>query len=75
MIAFGLFGTLISCKSIPQELKARLFNSLIKNHDNDRPVAVIGMDNVVVINTKGGVLVARKDLSQKVGEIRKRING
>lgn len=48
-------------------------NSFVQNHD-DKPVAVIGLDNVVVINTKHGVLVARKDLSQKVGEVSKRIN-
>lgn len=50
-------------------------NSFIQNHDNDRPVAVVGLDNVVVINTKDGILVARKDSSQKVGDVSKRING
>ena len=49
-------------------------NSFIKNYDDDRPVAVIGLDNVVVINTKDGVLVARKDLSQRIGDISKQIN-
>lgn len=34
-----------------------------------RPVAVIGMDNVVVVNTEQGVLVMRTDQSQKVKEI------
>lgn len=48
-------------------------NSYIQNHD-DKPVAVIGLDNIVVINTKDGILVSRKDLSQKVGEVSKRIN-
>jgi mannose-1-phosphate guanylyltransferase/mannose-6-phosphate isomerase len=48
-------------------------NSYVQNH-GDKPVAVIGMDNVVVINTKAGILVARKDLSQKVGDVSKRIN-
>jgi mannose-1-phosphate guanylyltransferase/mannose-6-phosphate isomerase len=47
-------------------------NSYIENHE-DKPVAVIGLDNVVVINTKDGILVARKDLGQKVGEVAKRI--
>jgi mannose-1-phosphate guanylyltransferase len=46
-------------------------NSFIQNHD-DRPLAVIGLDNVVVVNTKDGILVARKDLAQKVGEVSKR---
>lgn len=35
----------------------------------DRPVAVIGMDNVVVVNTENGILVMRTDQSQKVKEI------
>ncbi len=42
-------------------------NSFIQN-DEDKPVAVIGLDNVVVINTPSGILVTRKDLSQKVKE-------
>ncbi len=47
-------------------------NSYIENQE-DKPVAVIGLDNVVVINTKDGLLVTRKDLGQKVGEVAKRI--
>ncbi len=47
-------------------------NCYIENHE-DKPVAVIGLDNVVVINTKDGILVARKDLGQKVGEVAKKI--
>lgn len=50
-----------------------LANSFVQNHE-DKPVAVIGLDNVVVINTPNGILVARKDLAQKVGEISKRFN-
>jgi len=46
-------------------------NSFIQNHE-DKPLAVIGLDNVVVVNTPSGILVARKDLSQKVGEVSKR---
>ena len=46
-------------------------NSFIQNYE-DKPMAVIGLDNVVVVNTKHGILVTRKDLSQKVGEISKR---
>jgi len=45
-------------------------NSYIENQET-KPVAVIGLDNCVVINTKDGILVARKDLSQKVGDIAK----
>ncbi len=47
-------------------------NSYIENLE-DKPVAVIGLDNVVVINTKDGILIARKDLGQKVGVVAKRI--
>lgn len=48
-------------------------NSYIRN-EGDRPVAVIGLDNVVVVSTPNGVLVARKDLSQKVGAIAKSLH-
>ena len=48
-------------------------NTYVENQE-DKPVAVIGLDNCVVINTPHGILVARKDLSQKVGDIAKRIN-
>ncbi len=40
-------------------------NAYVRN-DEDKPVVVIGLDNVVVINSPNGLLVARKDLSQKV---------
>ncbi|HSX53117.1 MAG TPA: sugar phosphate nucleotidyltransferase [Patescibacteria group bacterium] len=46
--------------------------SFIQNHE-DKPVVVIGLDNVVVVNTKDGLLVARKDLAQQVGEVSKRL--
>jgi mannose-1-phosphate guanylyltransferase/mannose-6-phosphate isomerase len=46
-------------------------NSFIQNLE-DKPLAVIGLDNIVVVNTPQGILVARKDLSQKVGEVSKR---
>lgn len=47
-------------------------NAYIRNEE-DKPVAVIGLDNVVVVNTKDGVLVARKDVSAKVGDVAKKI--
>lgn len=40
-------------------------NVYIQNEES-KPVVTIGLDNVVVINTPNGILVARKDLSQKV---------
>jgi mannose-1-phosphate guanylyltransferase len=48
-------------------------NSFIQNHE-DKPVAVIGLDNVVVVNTPNGLIVARKDLAQKVGDVSKRFH-
>lgn len=47
-------------------------NSYVHNAE-DKPVAVIGLDNVAVINTPDGILVLRKDLAQKVGDVSKRI--
>lgn len=48
-------------------------NTYIRNEDPEKHIAVIGLDNVVVVNTKDGLLVARKDLSPRVGEIAKKI--
>jgi mannose-1-phosphate guanylyltransferase len=47
-------------------------NSFIRN-ETDIPVAVIGLDNVVVVSTPNGVLVASKDSAQKVGDVAKKI--
>ena len=48
-------------------------NTYIENHE-EKPLVVIGLDNCVVINTPHGILVARKDLSQKVGDVSKLIS-
>lgn len=47
-------------------------NSFVQNHE-DKPLVVIGLDNVVVVNTPIGILVTRKDLAQKVGDVSKRL--
>lgn len=47
-------------------------NSYIRNEASE-PVAVIGLDNVVVVNTPNGVLVANKNYAQKVGEVAKKV--
>lgn len=47
-------------------------NIYVRNEE-EKPIAVIGLDNVVIVNTKDGILVSRKDLSQKVGDIAKKI--
>ncbi len=44
-----------------------LENTYIHNEE-EKPVVVIGLDNIVVVNTPNGILVSRKDLSQKVKE-------
>jgi len=48
-------------------------NAYIRNETNV-PLAVIGLDNIVVISNDSGILITRKDISQKVGEVSKRIN-
>lgn len=47
-------------------------NVYVQN-DEDKPVVVIGLDNVVVVNTPNGILISRKDLSQKVKDAVARI--
>ncbi len=46
-------------------------NCYIQNLES-KPLAVIGLDNCVIVNTKDGLVVTRKDLSQKIGEISKK---
>lgn len=48
-------------------------NAFVRNEEPEKHIAVIGLDNIVVVNTKDGLLVARKDLSPRVGEIAKKI--
>ena len=48
-------------------------NAYVRNEENDKPIAVIGLDNIVVVNTPDGILVARKDQAPKVGEIAKKV--
>jgi len=45
----------------------------IRNEEPGKPVAVIGLDNIVVVNTPDGILVARKDMSAKCGDIAKKL--
>lgn len=49
-------------------------NTYVRN-ETDTPVAVIGLDNIVVVNTPDGLLVSRKDMSHLVGEIAKKAQG
>jgi mannose-1-phosphate guanylyltransferase/mannose-6-phosphate isomerase len=47
-------------------------NVYVRNEET-KPIAVIGLDNVIVVNTPEGILVARKDVSNRVGEIAKKL--
>jgi mannose-1-phosphate guanylyltransferase len=47
-------------------------NVYVRNEE-DKPIAVIGLDNIVVVNTSDGILVARKDVSHRTGEIAKKL--
>lgn len=77
----GSFGDLLAVSSTDEdgnhvwgtdiELESTT-NSYVRN-DAAEPLAVIGLDNVVVVTTPNGVLVANKNYSQKVGDIAKRI--
>lgn len=55
------------------EVQLEEVNNSYVHNDENKPVVVIGLDNCVVINTPDGILVARKDLSQKVGDVSKKI--
>ena len=50
-----------------------LENTYIRNEEPGKPVAVIGLDNVVVVNTPDGLLVARKDVALRAGEVAKKL--
>ena len=47
-------------------------NVYIRNEES-KPIAVIGLDNVVVVNTPDGILVARRDVSHRTGEVAKKL--
>lgn len=47
-------------------------NVYVRN-ETDTPVAVIGLDNIVVVNTADGILIARKDVSHRTGEVAKKL--
>ncbi|MFI5212562.1 MAG: mannose-1-phosphate guanylyltransferase [Candidatus Saccharimonadales bacterium] len=47
-------------------------NVYIRNEET-KPIAVIGLDNIVVVNTPDGILIARKDVSHRTGEVAKKL--
>lgn len=48
-----------------------LESAYVRNEEPDKPIAIIGLDNIVVVNTKDGILIARKDVSAKCGDVAK----
>lgn len=55
------------------EIHALDVENVYVRNEEDKPVAVIGLDNVVVVNTPNGILVARKDVAHRTGEVAKAI--
>jgi mannose-1-phosphate guanylyltransferase len=49
-------------------------NVYVRNEES-KPIAVIGLDNIVVVNTPDGILVSRKDVSHRTGEVAKKLQG
>lgn len=47
-------------------------NVYIRNEES-KPIAVIGLDNIVVVNTPAGILISRKDVSHRTGEVAKKL--
>ena len=47
-------------------------NVYVRNEE-EKPIAVIGLNNVVVVNTPDGILVSRKDVSYRTGEVAKKL--
>lgn len=71
---------------VPQDQKGNYFsgdnihaidvdNVYVRNEENDKPIAVIGLNNIVVVNTPDGILVSRKDVSHRTGEVAKKLQG
>lgn len=47
-------------------------NVYVRNEES-KPIAIIGLDNIIVVNTPDGILVARKDVSHRTGEVAKKL--
>jgi len=48
-------------------------NIYVRNEEDDKPVAVIGLNNIVVVNTPDGILISRKDVSHRTGEVAQKL--
>jgi mannose-1-phosphate guanylyltransferase/mannose-6-phosphate isomerase len=47
-------------------------NIFVRN-DEEKLVAVIGLDDIIVINTANGILVTKRELAQKAGDVAKQL--
>ncbi len=45
------------------------------HNKTDVPVAVVGLDNIAVVVTEHGILIANKGQAKKVGDVAKIIQG
>lgn len=48
-------------------------NSYIYNEESGKSIGIIGLKDVVIVNTKHGMIIARRDMSQNVKDIAKRL--
>ena len=47
--------------------------NIVINKENDKIIATIGIENIVIVNTKDALLVCHKDKSQEVKKILNKI--
>jgi len=47
-------------------------NVYVRNEES-KPIAVIGLDDIIVVNTPDGILVSKKEVADKIGIIAKKI--
>ena len=47
--------------------------NIVINKENDKIIATIGLENIVIVNTKDALLVCHKDKSQEIKKILNKI--
>ena len=47
--------------------------NIVINKENDKIIATIGIENIVIVNTKDALLVCHKDKSQEIKKILNKI--
>jgi len=61
------------------ELRAKIEieanNNFVRVSDEKKPVALIGVSDLVVVDTPNGLLICKKDQSGRVGEVVKELEG